>query len=584
MSLKKFLHRLNRRDIPLLPFKFPRYTKVIIFTLTLLFSAYFIKNVSAQLNIIQEKQDAFKQGNNQEAWLNNAVSTNMVTGINILAGEIPQDMLENSNYQLLESPDSTQSSTTSSTWVPGGLIGISNNLIASVLSTPPASGVQYLAQVKDDFLGKPAYAQSQGIGFRGLQPILPMWRYFRNLVYSLVSVYFVIVGIMIMLKVKISPQATITIQNSIPRIFTTLILVTFSYAIAGLLIDFMYVIQSIGLYIMFQIRGTPLTQNLIPKGTNTFEALNQANFTRHFNLLARFIFRGDNALLLSTGAIFSGLWAGVSGAFNGISIVAGGLSIGWTTAIIGGLAILFFFLLLLLFILYQLITLLFGLFKCYVILIFQIIFAPILISIGIFPGSKTDFSSWLKQVMSNLLVFPATYLFLVFVNVLIFTVAKGYNSSEITAMAASQNLGGELWAPGVISWGSGFGIQLALSLTGFLLAAKIPTVLPQVLSNIKPSPWGQAMEQSYGSMMKSPVNTLGKLGFKQFRDAKEAGQEERFKNAVDQYQKDYGVSRLEAETEIKSQLTERRFIPKIFGKKWLFSQKAKAPIYKTKTP
>ena len=151
-------------------------------------------------------------------------------------------------------------------------------------------------------------------------------------------------------------------------------------------------------------------------------------------------------------------------------------------------------------------------------------------------------------------------------------------------MAASQNLGGELWAPGVISWGSGFGIQLALSLTGFLLAAKIPTVLPQVLSNIKPSPWGQAMEQSYGSMMKSPVNTLGKLGFKQFRDAKEAGQEERFKNAVDQYQKDYGVSRLEAETEIKSQLTERRFIPKIFGKKWLFSQKAKAPIYKTKTP
>jgi hypothetical protein len=534
MSLKKFLHRLNRRDIPLLPFKFPRYTKVIIFTLTLLFSAYFIKNVSAQLNIIQEKQNAFKQGNNQEAWLNNAVSTNMVTGINILAGEIPQDMLENNNYQLLENSDSAQSNTTSSTWVPGGLIGISNNLIASVLSTPPASGVQYLAQVKDDFLGKPAYAQSQGIGFRGLQPILPMWRYFRNLVYSLVSVYFVIVGIMIMLKVKISPQATITIQNSIPRIFTTLILVTFSYAIAGLLIDFMYVIQSIGLYIMFQIRGTPLTQNLIPTGNNTFEALNQANFTRHLNLLARFIFRGDYTLLIGTGAIFSGLWAGIGSGLTGLGALG---SIGIGVTIIGLLAAVFFILLLLIFIFYQLITLVFGLFKCYVILIFQIIFAPILISIGIFPGSKTDFSSWLKQVMSNLLVFPATYLFLVFVNVLIFTVTKGYNSSEITAMAASQNLGGELWAPGIISWGSGFGIQLALSLTGFFLAAKIPTVLPQVLFNIKPSPWGQAMEQAYGSMMKSPfAGGLTNKALKRFEGAKEQSRDIAMKKRAYEYE------------------------------------------------
>jgi hypothetical protein len=198
--------------------------------------------------------------------------------------------------------------------------------------------------------------------------------------------------------------------------------------------------------------------------------------------------------------------------------------------IIGLIAIVFFILLLLIFILYQLIVLIFGLFKCYVTLLFQIIFAPILISIGIFPGSKTDFSSWLKQIMSNLLVFPAVYLFLIFMNVLIFTVTKGYADSP-------GNITNELWAPGVISWGSGFGIQLALSLTGFLLAAKIPTVLPQVLFNIKPSPWGQAMEQSYGSMMKSPfAGGIANKAVKRFEGAKEQSRDLEMKRRAYTYE------------------------------------------------
>lgn len=550
MSLKHFLHRLNRRDIPFFPFfRFPKYSKFVIFTLLLIFSAYLTHKIYAQ-NIILEKQEAFKQGNNQEAWVNNATATNMVTGINILAGEIPEDAL-NVNYELRDE----EADPSLSSWVPGGLIGMSNNLIASVLDNPPASGVEYLAQVKNDFLGKPAYAQSQGIGFRGLQPILPMWRYFRNLVYSLVSVYFVIVGIMIMLKVKISPQATISIQNSIPRIFTTIILVTFSYAIAGLLIDFMYVIQSIGLYIMFQIRGTPLTENLIPTGTNTFEALNQANLTRHFNLLARFIFRTDHFMLLSSASVLTGAWAGISGAIAGVTF--GGftvLGVGLATGVLAGL---FFLLVLLLFILYQLLTLLFGLFKCYVTLIFQIIFAPILIATGIFPGSKTDFSAWLKQIMANILVFPAVYLFLVFMNVLIFTISKGYGAggSELAAMAANpNNLTGELWAPGILSWGlRGFGVQLALSLVGFLVASKIPVLLPQVLFNIKPSPWGQAMEQSYAGIMKSPVGGFMNKNIQKFGRLKEEATElDIKKRAADYEDLGGGLSRssFEAQTDI----------------------------------
>lgn len=510
MSLKHFLYRLNRRDIPFFPFfKFPKYSKFVIFTLLLIFSAYLTHKIYAQ-NIILEKQEAFKQGNNQEAWLNNAVGTNMVTGINILAGEIPEDTFD-TNYQLSDESEEISYNQ----WMPGGAIGMTNNLMADLYGNPPASGVEYLAQVKNDFLGKPAYAQSQGIGFRGLQPILPMWRYFRNLVYSLISVYFVIVGIMIMLKVKISPQATISIQNSIPRIFTTLILVTFSYAIAGLLIDFMYIIQGIGLYMLFQIKGTPLTQNLITTGLggdNTFEALNQANMTRNMNLLGRLLFIGGSGFFTVIGGIISGVVGSVASGLGLLSIA--GFSGMWWGALFG---VVFFILLILLFILIQMFQLLMGLFKCYVGLIFQIIFAPIIIATGIFPSSKTDFSSWLKQVLGNIIVFPATFLFLVFVNVLISVLNDSF----------AQN--GYLWAPAIVSFGKGIGIKMAIGLTSFLILPKIPALLPQIIFGIKPSPWGQATEQSLASIQKNPVLNFAKRqagGYMQEKQRLVEGEEE----------------------------------------------------------
>jgi len=141
--------------------------------------------------------------------------------------------------------------------------------------------------------------------------------------------------------------------------------------------------------------------------------------------------------------------------------------------------LLLFFLLILIFILYYTVTLLINLFKCYVSLIFQIIFAPILIATGIFPGSKTDFSSWLKQVVGNILVFPATFLFLVFVNLF---------------LSISDN--GELWAPGVISWGNGIGIRIAVGLVSFFIAPQIPVVIPRLINGGKQSPWSQALTQS----------------------------------------------------------------------------------------
>ena len=125
--------------------------------------------------------------------------------------------------------------------------------------TLPTS-IEYIAQVKDNFLGKPAYAQ--GIGFQGLQFLLPLWRGFRNMVYVFSTIIFLIIGIMIILRVKVSPQAVITIQSAVPQIITTLILVTFSYAIAGLVIDLANIIQAIVVAMLFSVKGVSLDSAL----------------------------------------------------------------------------------------------------------------------------------------------------------------------------------------------------------------------------------------------------------------------------------------------------------------------------------
>lgn len=50
---------------------------------------------------------------------------------------------------------------------------------------------------------------------------------------------------MVMLRTKINPQAVVTIQLIIPRLIMALVLITFSYAIAGLVIDLVYFVVAI---------------------------------------------------------------------------------------------------------------------------------------------------------------------------------------------------------------------------------------------------------------------------------------------------------------------------------------------------
>ena len=49
-----------------------------------------------------------------------------------------------------------------------------------------------------------------------------------------------------MLRIKIDPRTVMTIQNQIPRVIICIILITFSYAFAGAMIDVMWAVTYMG--------------------------------------------------------------------------------------------------------------------------------------------------------------------------------------------------------------------------------------------------------------------------------------------------------------------------------------------------
>lgn len=131
----------------------------------------------------------------------------------------------------------------------GGAIGFMGNMIAT-LYTPPLHTGDYFRNLAQNFgITKHAFAQQTGTGFQSLTPLIGIWSAFRNIVYLLLVIVFVVIGLAIMLRVKIDPRTVMTIQNQIPKIIVGILAVTFSFAIAGFLVDMMWTL----IYLSFGI-------------------------------------------------------------------------------------------------------------------------------------------------------------------------------------------------------------------------------------------------------------------------------------------------------------------------------------------
>ncbi len=274
----------------------------------------------------------------------------------------------------------------------GSIFGLA--FIADSLSSMrPASGVEYLAQTASNLHIIPE-THAQGFGFQTLQPIQKIWRAFRNMAYALLVIVILVMAFMIMFRVKISPQTIITIQSSLPRIVLTLILVTFSYAIAGLIIDLSYLVLAI---IAAFAKANGLAGNLTPP-MDALE-LAQKMWGGVGAPIATIVLLVTLPLILILG--LGG--AGVGALLGTVTLpVIGTVAAGGLGLIVGILAFLIVFVI----ILYTIFRIIWTMLKALINIILLVIFGPILILIGGISPAVGGFGVWLKNLAANVAVFP----------------------------------------------------------------------------------------------------------------------------------------------------------------------------------
>ena len=282
-----------------------------------------------------------------------------------------------------------------------GVVNSLGNMIA-VLYVPPAHLNDYVSYLSDNFgIAKPTYAQ--GTGFDSLRPVSGLWVIFRNLSYVLLVFVFLVIGLAIMLRVRIDPRTVMTVQNQIPKIIVALVLITLSFAIAGFLIDIMW----ISIYLVISLLSsadTSLSAGAITGGLLR-TPLDFANTT--VNILHTALNAAGAISSVLTCALFgSNLTCGGDIGFDLLTALTSiiytifSIIISWIVGIIA-------FLIILIAVIWALIRLWFALLKAYVFILIDIIFAPLWILAGLLPGTGLGVGAWLRDILGNLAAFPA---------------------------------------------------------------------------------------------------------------------------------------------------------------------------------
>jgi len=374
-----------------------------------------------------------------------------------------------------------------------GLIGTSDvdtnlaaksNVWLAVFTLRPVSAIEYFKDIGEKLNIVPE-AKAQGFGFTAVNPVLELWRFVRNTAYFLLIIVIIAMAFMIMFRVKISPQAVITIQSALPKIVIALVLITFSYAIAGFLIDLMYVVLALiaGIFANSPISGLSTTQ--------MFEAFTE-----------RSIFEFFGSYLLLFGLAFVFAMIGSTSPF--LLLIPG------APAQLMGMAILITIILLIILLIAAL-RILWLMLKTYVSILLLIIIGPFLILVGavsVGREARGGFGSWLRSIAAQLAVYPAVAFMLVmafvFLRAAFPSELPGVIDSVITLLFTfdiSNIVGaGDPWqAPFTIGEGAKELLWLGVSLVTILLIPNVANIIKGVIES-RPYPYGTAIGQAVGPL------------------------------------------------------------------------------------
>lgn len=366
-----------------------------------------------------------------------------------------------------------------------GILGIESKAIAMLYQNQP-SGREYLADILDN-IGIPTVTKSyaQGTGYTAMSPFLPIWKAFRNFAYSLYIIMFVVVGIMIMLRTKVNAQTVITIQSALPNLLITLILITFSYAIVGFMIDLMYFLIY---FVVYLISST----GIISGPTQAIDRLLSYSAWS-------VVFEGRNSIIsaaaLALGEVISGIGSGALEVAGTILSMVSPMYL--IVAVAFAIAML---------------KLMFNLLKSYVMLIVQTITAPIQILFNAMPGSKA-FGEWLKKTASYLIPFPVAAAMFILAAVFVGDPTNSTLLGDIFGTGSANPFGinsshefyqnyqdGKLWMPPFTLTGSvDFTQDDVMAIIGFFIFLMTPATvkMAQEWLQVKESPYASEAAQGF---------------------------------------------------------------------------------------
>lgn len=327
----------------------------------------------------------------------------------------------------------------------GGLLGVAVDGIGAMY-TPTFGSGEYMQYLSSNF-GIVKHAYAAGSGFDALKPVLELWKATRNIAYFLLIIAFIFIGVGIMLRIRIDPRTVMTIQNQIPRVIIAIILITFSYAIAGLMIDLMWAGTYVGInaitaqnnpsmpgcgsgslnsYATSQIVQDPISfvnkvfiENcgVTKSGLFDFSKNIAGNIVGLEKGLIMTFLLGPDAVnakcdvgkaagkfaITAVSPIFSAFSGSKDDttnlgqcAFNGFV----GTFMTWLTSIV-------WFLIVFVVIMITLFRVWFELLKAYALVLIYTILAPIFIVINLLPKRPLGFERWIRVYFANVAVFPS---------------------------------------------------------------------------------------------------------------------------------------------------------------------------------
>lgn len=337
----------------------------------------------------------------------------------------------------------------------GGALAVAAGSI-STLYTPIMSSSQYVDYLANNFgIVKKSYAAgnnpntcsaSFGYGFCGLTAVFSLWTSIRDMAYAMLTILFIAIGVGVMLRFKVDPRTVMTLQNQIPRVIIAILLITFSYAIAGGMVDLMWTVTYAGINFISNSTNAQVCLSKDAKPQPLANTVEQRLLEDPFNLTNTVLTGpniGNGAPNCQTPGIQNGMLSlssnvaaslgtiitdaisttlGLSGSqcnfdiniFHDIGCVAQsafGTALVWFSEQIVKLIIIVALLVALFRLWWQLI-------KAYVVFLIFVIMGPLWIVLGLVPGRPLGFEKWLRIIFGNLAVFPLVAFLIVFARIL----------------------------------------------------------------------------------------------------------------------------------------------------------------------